>query len=525
MNVILKTSLFIFINLILFNNVFAKNLCENFGDEISNISGIYDLLNPPSYSQENPYEINNFKDSSERIENFLENEPILINQTLKINSINFIDELKSEFELNFEIISWWYDKRLNYIYEKIFSNNINPSWLIENNLPMLKSMIYEFYKEMYDSDKKNEITEDEINLALTYMVDFMDEYNISDSEYESLKLISEENAKAFNNIYKNSKDEFDEKKLYFLFLLINIVFLDEVVQKDLVQSILYEDDITYACEFRGDYYEQIYPKVWLFNSNILNKTSDDLINQNKELIYYIGNNELFNLSHSLSNTLTLKTNFNFRSFPFDKQQLEIILFNDWQQIIQDIDPKFSPIDNEFELEFDISNTFLYEWKFSPTDYEYFYDDNNNLNLKLNIERDSSYYLYKILSPIILILVVCWSVLFISPLQLESRLTVSIVCFLTLIAFNFVIDENLPKLGYLTLVDYFVLLAYLFSSLPTIISIFEYKISGNQHLSIKVNKFFRYSGLPLFLIIVFILFKSISSNNSENINSLLKAITL
>ena len=64
---------------------------------------------------------------------------------------------------------------------------------------------------------------------------------------------------------------------------------------------------------------------------------------------------------------------------------------------------------------------------------------------------------------ILILLVCWSVS-IHPRELESKLTITIVCLLSLIAYNFVIDQDLPKLGYLTLMDYIILLSYVFATL-------------------------------------------------------------
>ena len=65
-------------------------------------------------------------------------------------------------------------------------------------------------------------------------------------------------------------------------------------------------------------------------------------------------------------------------------------------------------------------------------------------------------------PIIFLLVVSWSTFWINPKELESRVTVSIVCLLSLIAYNFVIDNDLPKLGYLTFMDKFVLTTYIFA---------------------------------------------------------------
>ena len=74
---------------------------------------------------------------------------------------------------------------------------------------------------------------------------------------------------------------------------------------------------------------------------------------------------------------------------------------------------------------------------------------STVDLELFVERESGYYLYKVILPIILILSVCWLVVWIDPKELEARLTVTIVCLLSLIAYNFVIDSELPKLEYLT----------------------------------------------------------------------------
>jgi len=50
------------------------------------------------------------------------------------------------------------------------------------------------------------------------------------------------------------------------------------------------------------------------------------------------------------------------------------------------------------------------------------------------------------------------------------LIVIIVSFLTLIAYNFVIQSEIPTLGYLTFMDGFILLGYLFAGIPTLTSV-------------------------------------------------------
>ena len=67
----------------------------------------------------------------------------------------------------------------------------------------------------------------------------------------------------------------------------------------------------------------------------------------------------------------------------------------------------------------------------------------------------------------------WSIFWISPKEIETRLTVTIVCLLSLIAYNFVIDQDLPKLKYLTIMDYIILLSYTFCTIPTVASIYAF----------------------------------------------------
>ena len=104
---------------------------------------------------------------------------------------------------------------------------------------------------------------------------------------------------------------------------------------------------------------------------------------------------------------------------------------------------------------------------------------------IEIERAYGYYIFKIILPMILVLLVCWSVFWIHPRELESKLTITIVCLLSLIAYNFVIDEDLPKLGYLTLMDYIILLSYIFATIPNFISIYSFSLYKKKNSKWKV----------------------------------------
>jgi hypothetical protein len=160
------------------------------------------------------------------------------------------------------------------------------------------------------------------------------------------------------------------------------------------------------------------------------------------------------LTYKSKSVYKIKNEFNLQNFPFDKQTLRIFLRQDETPIDEDRFlvssytmrkaeefKELNPIQGwnitNVEMNYKIYNHLLKE--------EYF----DGFELVFEIERKSRYYVYKIILPIILILIVCWSAVWIKPRDLESKLTITIVCLLSLIAYNFVIDKDLPKLEYLT----------------------------------------------------------------------------
>ena len=71
------------------------------------------------------------------------------------------------------------------------------------------------------------------------------------------------------------------------------------------------------------------------------------------------------------------------------------------------------------------------------------------------------------------------------------MTVSVVCLLSLIAYTFIADKDLPKLSYLTVMDYIILLSYFFAAVPTVQTIFVHSIGSKVGNSAKlIDKKFR-----------------------------------
>ena len=181
------------------------------------------------------------------------------------------------------------------------------------------------------------------------------------------------------------------------------------------------------------------------------------------------------------------------------------------------------------LEFKLENS-IQGWNIKNFDMRYkIYDDPNDFlykdgfELSFEIERKSGYYIFKIILPILLILSICWSSVWINPKELESRLTITIVCLLSLIAYNFVIDSDLPKLEYLTIMDYIILISYFYATIPNFLSIICFELikkKKNKTLSLKIENFAKSYGIFSYLFIILAIIILSSSNNPEHTNALL-----
>jgi len=222
-------------------------------------------------------------------------------------------------------------------------------------------------------------------------------------------------------------------------------------------------------------------------------------------------------TYSVGGQSRIRSDFDFKSFPFDTQRLLVRI-----QSLGDINVKpevdvkpylylLTPDNNIFlALEKYKKENYLKEW--SVVDYkvnnslksEKIYSAINsenlinwktdNLDISIIIKRNSNYYLYKIIIPVLLILLIAWSVLWIPTKQIESRLTTSIVALLALIAYNFVFQDEIPKLDMLTSLDQFILLSYLFCAIPIFMTIFLSRfVTTNQKRAYIFNRRMRLWG--------------------------------
>lgn len=237
--------------------------------------------------------------------------------------------------------------------------------------------------------------------------------------------------------------------------------------------------------------------------------------------------ESIDLMSKFEGLVKIKNKFDLRNFPFDKQRIS---FNFSE--VSDSDVYLTPF-HEVYANLDMlknDDNFLNGWKLVDTrvigtNYQpqRYYEDkySNGLSIILEVERESSYYVYKIILPIILILMVCWSVIWITPKELESRLTVTIVCLLSLIAYNFVIDKELPKLEYLTVMDWIIFTSYVFATIPNILCVISFKLfTSNKKLMLNIENKARIIGpLSYITIVLLIIIFNVNAQPENSISAL------
>jgi hypothetical protein len=70
------------------------------------------------------------------------------------------------------------------------------------------------------------------------------------------------------------------------------------------------------------------------------------------------------------------------------------------------------------------------------------------------KRQVGFYFIKVLIPLVMIVFISLIVLFIDPSHIGPKFSIAITAILTLIAYRFLLGDLLPKISYLTHMDYF-----------------------------------------------------------------------
>ena len=174
------------------------------------------------------------------------------------------------------------------------------------------------------------------------------------------------------------------------------------------------------------------------------------------------------------------------SFPFDSQRLKVTIANVGfgGDVVNLIPSPRSGISKELTM----PDWIVTDWDFVTTDFS-LEDESSSIDglvFSLDVKRDGSYFKYKVIFPLILIVIMSWLVFWIDPSLAASQISVSVTAMLTMIAYRFALAGMIPRLATLTSLDNFVLVSTLIVFLAMIEVVYTAHLSTNGQL-VKARK--------------------------------------
>lgn len=155
----------------------------------------------------------------------------------------------------------------------------------------------------------------------------------------------------------------------------------------------------------------------------------------------------------------LRAPLDYHDFPFDSQVLPVVLQSfawDASEVRIVPDPEFDGFDPAFRMsEWEIRDVRASVVKHSrEADGVEF----SRMRFEIEVKRHSGYYLWKVLLPLIIVVLISWIVFYMPNEALGRRAAVSSTGVLTVIAYQFVVSSSLPRVPYLTQMDRMTLLS-------------------------------------------------------------------
>lgn len=185
--------------------------------------------------------------------------------------------------------------------------------------------------------------------------------------------------------------------------------------------------------------------------------------------------------------LQLASELNLAHFPFDQQQLRLILESE-DYSINNVVFKVSPKPSQWRQE-----VFLSEWKLNNITQEVTTtqlipqtDDYSQARFKIETQRRSGFYIWRAFLPLMLIVIVAWLSLWVPLFNVPTGpFPLSIGALLTAITFNFSISSSLPRVSYLTFFDAFFLICCISIFLTLVINVYLTKRQQEQQMETKI----------------------------------------
>ena len=202
----------------------------------------------------------------------------------------------------------------------------------------------------------------------------------------------------------------------------------------------------------------------------------------------------------------LSSKFQLRRFPFDSQELLVIIHPFLRQageVAFSIYPNDVWATREFtqysslaqwnlvSLQPSVGSSHLYGKKESP-----------EIRFTIQVKRRYNFYIWKVFLPLLLMVLLSWAVFWVEARDLSNQVQIAITTILTVIAFAFAISATMPRVPYLTYIDAFFLTCYVFvfiSIVELMIVHLTYRKERAGDLGVRIQRISRWAVPSAFVV--------------------------
>lgn len=188
------------------------------------------------------------------------------------------------------------------------------------------------------------------------------------------------------------------------------------------------------------------------------------------------------VKHIQTVLVKVPNNFDLIQFPFDQQTFKIRLGSAfWSK-------------SQLDLSIDLSQTGMSSTA-APVSWHFAYDSYKIATIKkgenqvdfasfeflVNGKRDPRYYIWRLILPLMIIVVLSWHVFWMQT-EKDEALSRCFVLLLTVVAFHQIASQALPKIPFITFIDVLVFLSYIYIIIPSFEVIVLSRLKGAKAIT-------------------------------------------
>ena len=251
--------------------------------------------------------------------------------------------------------------------------------------------------------------------------------------------------------------------------------------------------------FQGPYqFAEVFAGWWP-QLLILNEVGRGDFNAVKITVYSDGQ-----VRYAEQRNVLLETPMSLQDYPFDIQHLKayIIPFgNKEDEVVLKINDGLRQATDEYVKRH--SNVNIAEWDLQHLEMKegetfYRYDgkkqDISQILLTIVMKRQSAHVVWDIICPLFILVSMVWSIFWMDIESLADRLNISFIGILTIVAYQFLIIDNMPRISYLTFTDAMLLSSFVIMSVTIFESLYIHNLvkRNKQTKAIRIDRISRWA---------------------------------